>query len=52
MKCDENIKIINIRIPKPLYDEFKEITEKESMNISKLIRKWIEEFVKRNKENI
>lgn len=38
-----------IRLPKALLDEFNQILEEQAVNRSALIRKWIREYVDKNK---
>lgn len=40
---------LNIRIEKELRDEFKRIAEENAQTPSVLIRKWIEDYIKKHK---
>lgn len=42
---------IGVRITEKLRDEFMDICNENSYNASALIRRWIEEFIKKNKKN-
>jgi predicted DNA binding CopG/RHH family protein len=37
---------INVRLPKPLHEAFREKTSKEARQMSALVRKWIQEYVR------
>ena len=40
---------LNIRIPEPLHEAFKQKTEAEARQMSALLRKWIREYVREDK---
>ncbi|WP_373894479.1 hypothetical protein [Virgibacillus sp. CBA3643] len=43
---------MQIRIPKQLKDDFRKIAENNAHNTSALVRKWIENYIEENKEEL
>lgn len=41
---------INVRLPKPLHEAFKRKTDAEARQMSALIRKWIEGYVRKDSD--
>lgn len=46
---DAEMSRLNIRIPEPLHEAFKQKTEAEARQMSALLRKWIREYVREDK---
>jgi len=42
---------LNIRISEEMRDEFKRISEENAQTPSMLIRKWIEDYIEKNKKS-
>ncbi len=46
---DAEMSRLNIRIPEPLHEAFKQKTEAEARQMSALLRKWIRAYVREDK---